>query len=151
MKTKRKRDKSRKKIWIALLVILGFSVILAVAVYQGPPKLKKAAAEYFEIINPTVDIGEFVGGNGTYENCTGVKISQISFTIRAVGGDAHSLTVKGWVAEPLGIEVILRGESEYATLYSDTPYLSRKGSNGKFPLPISIVSVEAEGTITIDL
>lgn len=155
----KKKSKVNKKIVIALLLIVTFSVIIALGFYQNKaqPTQKKSAKEYFEIIEATVNDGEFrdpkVEEGGDYNTSQVLIIYSISFQLKAKGGDAHNVVVKSWgEAEPEYFEKILKDTSVYVEQSSlrRSGYLSRK-TEGKFPFEVKLRSDEAEGSIIIYL
>ncbi len=156
---RRRQKKTRKNTVILLAILLVFVLIIIVAVSQSPPKSKEPADKYFEIFEATVNYGEFQDPpedeGGSYQNSSALIIYDISFKIRAIGGDAHNVVVGSWAKVPeVYFEEILKDQSAYYSEFSQAPfgYLSRKDKEvGKFPFEVRIRSSEAEGTITIYL
>lgn len=143
----KKRGKVRKPM-IALSLAIGVIIVLSAVLYLGQLQKgiqKKPADEYFEIIEPTVDHGEPV------ENFTKWKVRAISFTLKAVGGDAHTVIVyfEG-MADALELGDFSENESKWVPVeFSEPGYLIEINEDGKFPILMKIVSKEAAGYITI--
>ena len=142
---KYKRRGKKNTQTLILLLSIGFVivVIIAVALYQTQPSQpKQEADEYFEIFDP-VPIWFDVRENGSV-----LILYEISFKLKAVGGDAHLVIIQSWaMGEPQELGTILEGDFKEVTLSSPDGYLSVK-MEGKFPVSIRIGSTEAEGKIT---
>jgi hypothetical protein len=161
MRKRRKERTSYKKIGVVLAVLIPLTIIIVVGLYQLPTQsqtVKKQAREYFEILEPTVDNGEFlnptVDQGGSYQNSSRLRIYGISFTLKAIGGDAHSIVVRSWAqADLFAIEGLAKGEEKYVSQISAYPYgmIVEKNSEGVFQWTAKITSEEAEGEITFDL
>jgi len=153
-----KKGRNRKKTSILFVLLLIFGVIIAVGVYQNMHQSSSqsnqeySAAEYFEIVNATINDGK-LRRNETTGEIIAVEIYSISFEVKAVKGDAHNVVVQGWArSQPEELGTILKGEAraviEQRTSTS-APYLSQKNADGKFPMTIRITSQEASGFIII--
>lgn len=161
MREERKKRKSYKKIGVVLAISIPLTIIIVVGIYQlqgqGQP-IKKQAKDYFEIVEPTVDNGEFlnptIDQGGSYQNSSHLRVYSLSFKLKAIGGDAHSVVVKSWAtANSVPIEGIARGEWEYVTQESAPPFgmVVGKNSEGIFQFTLKITSEEADGEITFSL
>lgn len=148
---RKKRIKKRKvsKSVLILSLVVVIAIIISVAIYLNQQQgsfQKRTAEEYFEILNATVDYGDF------RQNDT-VVIYTISFEIKAVGGDAHDVMVQSWArAQNYAVGTILEGETKAVMeMTSNPPFgiLSRENEDGKFPMEIRITSMEADGYVTI--
>lgn len=146
---RKKRIKKRKvsKSVLILSLVVVIAIIISVAIYLNQQQGGlRTAEEYFEILNATVDYGDF------RQNDT-VVIYTISFEIKAVGGDAHDVMVQSWArAQSYAVGTILEGETKAVMeMTSNPPFgiLSRENEDGKFPMEIRITSMEADGYVTI--
>jgi len=161
MRKERRKRTSHKKIGIALAILIPVTIIIVVGIYQlqGQGQLvKKQAKDYFEIVEPTVDNGEFldptIDQGGSYQNSSRLRIYGISFTLKAIGGDAHSIVVKSWAqADLFAIEALAKDQSQYVYQTSTPPFgmIVEKNSQGIFQWTVKITSEEAEGEITFGL
>lgn len=141
----KKRKMSKRMIAIALLLI--FSVIIVIGVYQNsllPRSQKKLAAEYFQITQSTP------GNVQLINNGTALMIYEVYIYIKAVGGDAHAVKVKSsGMLEPGYIQEIKWNETKYAYLYSQTGppfgYISYRDADGLYPFSFEIDCLEAKG------
>lgn len=154
MRIKRKHGRRKHKWTLITVLIIGVIVIFSAALYQGryqgqpsEPE-QKEAKEYFEIINATVDWGEF------RENGSVLMIYQMSFSLKAVGGNATWVTVnhKGYyMAAPVDLGNMTKGEVKYVPLkLTSLGYVVKLTDKG-FPITIPVFCEEAEGDITIYL
>jgi len=146
---RKKRIKKRKvsKSVLILSLVVVIAIIISVAIYLNQQQGGlRTAEEYFEILNATVDYGDF------RQNDT-VVIYTISFEIKAVGGDAHDVMVQSWArAQNYAVGTILEGETKAVMeMTSNPPFgiLSHENEDGKFPMEIRITSMEADGYVTI--
>jgi hypothetical protein len=160
MRKERKKRTSHKKVSVVLAILIPLMVIIAVGMYQlqGQGQPKKQAKDYFLIFDATVNEGEFLNPamdqGGSYQNSSRLRVYSLSFKLKAVGGDAHSVVVKSWArADLFPIEVIAKGEWYFVTQESPYPYgmILNKNSEGIFQFTAKITSEEAAGEITFDL
>lgn len=131
---------------LAIAVVIVLSAVSYYIIQFGGLE-NKSADEYFEILSPTVDYGEPV------ENGTMWKVYEMSFTLKAVGGEAHTVIVyvEG-MAEPTELGNFLKDESTWVPIEFPRPgYLIEMNEDGKFPIRIEIRCDEASGFITIPL
>lgn len=150
---KRKKRIKKRKVSKSLLIVslvAGIIIIISMAWYINQQQWgfqEKSAEEYFEILDATIDYGEF------RKNGTAVVIYAISFKIKAIEGDAHYVMVQSWAqAERYQVGTILKGEIRAVIEMMSPPpfgYLSEKNEDGKFPMKIRITSEEAKGYVTI--
>ena len=131
---------------LAIGIVIVLSVVSYLSQLQGGLQ-KKSADEYFEILSPTVNIGEPV------ENGTKWKVREIAFTLKAVGGDAHTVIVYSeGMAQPVELGDIPKNVSTYVPIEFPPPgYLIEMNEDEKFPMQIEIISKEASGYTTIYL
>ena len=149
---RKKRIKKRKvsKSVLILSLVAGIVIIISVASYLSQQQggfQKRTAEEYFEILDATIDYGEY------REEGTALVIYAISFKIKAVEGDAHDVMVQSWArAQRYYVGEILKGETKAVMEMMSNPpfgYFSKKNEDGKFPMEIKITSMEADGYVTI--
>jgi len=136
---------------VVFLVIFG--AIIVVGIYQNPlqkPK-KDEAKDYFEIVSAAIEpaVNDRIEENGTVWIIHG-----LTFQIRAVEGDAHEVVILSWAnSEPYLIGEMKKGEIKtvFPPLSSPFGYSTVQQADGTFPVKIRVKSLEAEGSITINL
>lgn len=152
---KRKHRKhSNKNIYIYSFFAIMIGIIILSAIYQTQfsQTEKLSAEDYFEIRDAIVI-------DADWERSTSdvLFITQISFNITAVGGDAHSVIVStpGMISEedwPIFSE-LKQDETQNVVIppFYPSSYAVRSimTSEGDYPLRIRIDSEEASGYITI--
>jgi len=163
MRNKRRKGTSAKKIGTIVAVLLIFAVIVGIGLYQlqaqSRPFVKKQAKDYFEILEPTVNDYDYlnptVDKGGSYENSSTLMVYSISFQLKAIGGDAHSVVVKSWAqAEMYPIVSISQNQQQYVQQDSSRPFgkpIYKNSTTGYFEFTIGITSEEADGDITFAL
>lgn len=154
---KKAGKKTYKKSLIAVTLVVTFGVIIVLGIYQhrllpqAQPTQKFQAAEYFEIVDATVD-----NANPKF-NSTGALVAwemyALRYTLKAVKGDAHDVVIKSWAqAQPVYFDVIQKGGNVTVTQTSTqtAPYLLEvQNVDGKFKFTVNLRSAEAEGKIDI--
>jgi len=147
-----RRRKIKISKWILpLTLILGLSVFIAAAAFYRPSQntqTKSPATEYFEIVSPTTNYAMFQDDNKTI-----LKIYALQFSIKAVKGPVHDVTVLSWANSEEGegdVGDLQLGESKFVELKSSQGCISEREENG-FPVEIGVTSVEAEGNIAFFL
>ena len=125
---------------LALILI----VIVVIAVFTLSQRKEKVPADqYFEIINPTVDYWRRAP-----EDPNALFIQGISFTLKAVGGDAHSIIVNvKKLAEPVLIPELQKNETYWVQVIFKYDVL--KYGNETVEIPVEIICDEAEGIINL--
>lgn len=155
MVKKKKTIKKKKRIKlnverVLFLFIVGMFTYILLSLYLGGPQEnvpKKPADEYFEIFGTTIEDAEPV------KNFTAWIVYGISFKLRAIEGDAHTVIVYGWAPDVKDQELgdIPKDKSMYITQISPKFGKYVRVEDGKLPFSIRIYSTEAEGTITFYL
>ena len=153
-KMKRKRRIRKKNKWTLVpVLVIGVVIILVAAtlLYQGQPSKpeRKEAKEYFEVVNPTVDTFEF------RENRSVIAIREMSFSLKAVGGDATHVVVNHrgyYLAEPWEVGNMTMGQVVWVPIKFPPygPYVVEDWDKG-FSIEIPVHCEEAEGNIIINL
>ncbi|RLI40442.1 hypothetical protein DRO69_12865 [Candidatus Bathyarchaeota archaeon] len=140
----RKKRKMTKMIEFSILALI-LIVIVVIAVFTLSQRKEKVPADqYFEIINPTVDYWRRAP-----EDPNALFIQGISFTLKAVGGDAHSIivNVKKGLAEPVLIPELQKNETYWVQVIFKYDVL--KYGNETVEIPVEIICDEAEGIINL--
>lgn len=147
----RKRRKVKKRALILLAIVSIVIIVVVMASYQGeqgeqgPPG--PTAEEYFEIFGASVD-----WPSELRENDTVLVIKYLYFNVKAVGGDAHEVTVnhKGYYfANYVELGNMTRGEVRWVELLIPDPGFRTTLEEEGFPIAIPIFSEEAWGDITV--
>lgn len=148
MRTKTKKKKTSKKIWI-LLVLLFFGVIVGIGLYQS----QRPVRVEFHVIQAGLDgPSPYYRDNGSVAIIYGVSIQ-----FEAVGGDAHDVVVS-WAAgpdiEPENIVIMRKDTPTIVSLASSAGYLTRRNDTlaaaGEPPYPVTI-RVFSQETKTVKL
>jgi len=148
MRTKAKRKKTSKKIWILLVLVL-FIVIMVIGLYQ----IQRPAKVEFKVIQAGWD-GNFpeIRNNGSIAFIYGVSIQ-----FEAVGGDAHDVVVSwagGAYMESENIEKMSKDTPTLVSLLSETGYKTNRDDSlaalGEPPYPVEI-RVYSQETQTVKL
>jgi hypothetical protein len=147
---KRKRKKRRKMSKWTLIPLLIVAVVMAVIVAATLllDQPKYTAEEYFEI--STLSSGSFK----FLEEGNAIQLHELTFNFTAVGGDAHEVICnnRGLArSEPVFIGEMGKGESGWITLTFGIPLYLPLKEEGWGPIRISVISLEASGTITVYL
>lgn len=146
MKTRKHRQKKWKKTLIPLLIIIATIIIIIAAAKNIPTQSNpnpKPADQYFEISNIAA-IGEF------QNNGQDVLITHIGFSIKPIGGDAHTvaISIEGYPDFYYDVGDILQGQIKSIDLTLQGLLLHKEGES--FPIEIEILGCpEASGLITI--
>lgn len=124
-------------------VIVFFIVIMAAAYQSSQSKPKESAREYFEIYDAEyIGLPQRIGGGVI------MSVSELTFKIRAVKGDAHDVNVQCAQSQPdyVSPKDIPKGQSA-------TGYLTSIGQfpveEGTFEVEIVVSCAEAYGTIFV--
>lgn len=156
MAKKTRGGRNTKKAIVGLFIIIVLAAIIALGVYQNKPQAKKSAAEYFEILDPSLTDREYlepsIADGGGPETSNVLIVYGISFKLKAIGGDAHNVIVDSWgEAEPVNFDEMRKNQYESVEQTSPRPLGVRiEREEGKFPFPLRIFSSEAEGEIIIN-
>jgi hypothetical protein len=149
VKTRRKsrRKTNRKKLILPISVVI-IIVVIAVAVYISNPlsagRNPLPAQDYFTIENSTVDTSDFP------ESYPNLIIYELSFTLRAVGGDATGLVVGSIANSDLkDLGDLAKGESVFVNIQTGSfGYMTRFNEEYQgFRVEIPITCYEAEGKV----
>ena len=147
-RTANKRRKTSKWILVPMLIVaVVIVVIIAFALLPGQ-RQKYPAEEYFEISR--LSSGSFQ----LLENGTAIQLYELTFNFTAFGGDAREVVCnnKGLAkSEPVFIVDMTKGESVWITLTFGNPLHLPLKEEGWGPIRISVISLEASGTITVYL
>lgn len=145
-KTK-KRRKTSKWALIPLLIVAGVMAVIIVATLHQDQS-KYTAEEYFEISGLSSGSFKFLDGGNA------IQLHELTFNFTAVRGDAHEVICnnRGLAdSEPKFIGDMGKGESGWITLIFGDPLHLPLKEEGWGPIRISIISLEASGTITVFL
>ncbi len=149
------REKKHRRIAIPVLIVAGiFLILVSIAMFYYLPRnhgelgqTEYEVEEYFNVVNPTVDYGRLVGNES-------VIIYQMSFTLKAVGGDAHYVSV-GYGMEgmprPVDLGNMSKGEAIWVQLsFPSRGYLLEPKDEG-LTVSIPIVCEETAGDVKVYL
>lgn len=147
----RKRRKVKKRALILLAIVSIVIIVVVMASYQGEQDeqgpSRPTAEEYFEIFDAIVD-----WPSELRENDTVLVIKYLLFKVKAVGGDAHEVTVNHqgyYFADRVDLGNMTRGEVRYVEfMIPDPGFLTTLEEEG-FPIAIPIFCEEAWGDITV--
>ena len=146
MRSKRKRNHNVRNALIVTIVI-AFIIVLAASYKPEQAKPRQEASDYFEISDV-----QYVGYLS--ENDRLLSLSELTFKIKAVEGDANNLYVQSynskWEDGLVGTGILLKGQSETAHI-TFTAVVGVPKEEGQFLVEITVVSTEAEGIITTSI
>lgn len=140
-KTRKRKKKKKASSRIAiLLVAVAFGSVAVVALYQSQVQNggSREAQDYFEVVSAGVDTGEILS-NETW------KLTGISLTFKAAGGDAHEVVIQSWAgSEPILVGAMRKDIPRTVGLISSRGYITHRKPEG-FPVEIRITCLEASG------
>lgn len=145
-KRKKRRKTSKWALIPSLIVAVVLVVIIAVTLLQDQPKY--TAEEYFEISK--LSSGSFK----LLEEGNAIQLHELTYNFTAVGGAAREVVCnnRGLAqSEPVYIGDMRKGESGWITLTFGNPLYLPLKEEGWGPIRISVISLEASGTITVYL
>ena len=146
---KKQKKRNSKNIYILSFFAIIIGMIIASALYQSQPVHRMSSDEYFAVTGAIIVDADLERSTDQV-----LFITQIRFNLTAVKGDAHHVLfmVTGMTSQqdwPYFPEI---PKNKTVTVLIPTltyPYRSIKRSDGYFPFPIRIDSVEATGSITV--
>lgn len=158
MAKKRVRKRSRKSIGVALYILAMATVIIVTALCQRNPQSsnttpKKNASEYF-VFSDVGAIGEFDPGDPDH---TFVKIKQLGFKIKPIGGNATEVKVipyvgsipqeDSWTTD----SILLNQGVDVGPFIYPFPYLAVEKQDSVYPVKFYVWCHEAEGFVNINV